>query len=185
MEKADHVSPSSAATHAPLAGMRKTSDPCLHFSWTGGKGQCVSDLCNCDRCLHPGRAKSLTSGCQDRFASVPLLIPPASEQLPVTILVEEGPSLPLIKPQSTNTYSPCSKLGQSVYLTKSKWLKKTGIVNWACHWFQHWSHAVSLVSGTGGSVQCPAGRLQLPVPVLCLQMPAHFGSVVPCECGIL
>lgn len=124
MEKADHVSPSSAATPAPLAGMGKISDPCLHFSRTGGKGQCASDLCNCDRCLHPGRAESLTSGCQDRFASVPLLIPPASEQPSGTILVEEGPSLPLIKPQSPNTYSPCSKLGQSVVFNQEQVIQK-------------------------------------------------------------
>lgn len=73
MEKADCFSPSGLASHSHLACMKKTSDPCFHFSWTGRKGQQMRDLCNCDRCLYPSWAKSLTSGHQDWFALVHIL----------------------------------------------------------------------------------------------------------------
>lgn len=72
MEKAGHLSPSGAAAHSHLAGLRKTQIPVFI---SHGLGEKVSEQVTCvtDRGLHPSRAKSLTSGHQDWFALVLIL----------------------------------------------------------------------------------------------------------------
>ena len=77
-------------------------------------------------------------------------------------------------------------------LIKIKGCKKTGSVNLFSQRCQQWLHAVSIGSGTSGSVQCPARRQQCPSQVspvvwhwlwhwhwLWLQSPAHLMIVVP------
>lgn len=64
---------------------------------------------------------------------------------------------PSNKAPKPNICSLWPRLGWSMLV-----MQKTGTANILCHWFQQWPCAVSVVSGTGGSVQCLAWRQWFP-----------------------